>query len=350
MKKLILTGLALFFAHNSISAMEISNNKSQKIKPENIYSLQQEMSKEDEAIKEWTNQHKEFLQKIVPTNEAMVLNLQELRNAGAKIKQMLDEENLVSVGNHNIVIPVQFNGKTKYFHLTSWSIRAINLLHSNKNPNTKDYYGWEIEKISDNLNRVDTFQTVSQVEHFMRAQKAIEKNNGKNFDAPYTALVQIPGRSDISKYACDANSIVVQDEQQGFTLLKNNFPRVSNLSPAAIAEAYSVIVEAPCWDAYSNLRINEDGSILGYVDWEQASNKGAHKFATEDKHIVDYYKVCAIEGFSKLFKDAQAKNVPLAQNQISKICDLVEQTPEFKNKEFSAGHIKQLQDALPIKQ
>ncbi|MBI2775399.1 hypothetical protein HYX58_05320 [Candidatus Dependentiae bacterium] len=361
MKFFNLSLISLFFAFNIGLAMEIPQSKqvdNKKVTPENIYSLQQRMSQEDEiAVKEWVNQHKELLQKLVPTNEEMCLNLAELKNAGSKIKKLLDDEQLTSVGNHNIVIPAQLNGETKYFHLTSPGIRAINLLHSNKKPNTNDYYGWELDKISEALNRVDTFQTVSQVEHFRRAQETMKKNGIAKFDAPYTRLVQVPGRSDISKYACDANSIVVQDEQKGFDLLKNNLAKISNLSPEAIANAYPIIVEAPCWDAYSNLRINEDGTMLGYVDWEQASNRGAHKFGTDDKDIVNYYKVCAIEGFAKLFKDAKAAQtkaehekqdkVFITQDQITKIRNLVHETPEFKNKEFNAGHIKQLEDALP---
>lgn len=300
----------------------------QTITPETIANLMPKMPElVGSVVALWADDNKDLLQAIVPKSSDVAMSQQEIVVELLKSAQAFEKKGIniptrdIKISNgivaqtrkipagcsYIIELPYEVEGK-KYF------VKISGPLHKKHNLLTYNSKAWEGSLDPNEDKKTATFQTVSTGLNALKTGEFIERESIKGFHIPDTYLDQIPGRKDIHEFACDENTLVVQEDRgKEYVGLRDNLRLLGKVSPKTINEIYKVIKGGVLWDVGGNVLINVDDYTLGQSDLEQPNNQSPTNFAycNEGEHTrymkLSHDKVLGIEGFAGLLNDALKK-------------------------------------------
>lgn len=299
-----------FVAVSSASAME-TEQPIFSIKPHEMLAYVQSMP-QPENIKDlmaWAEQNQDFLHQLIPANKDVVVNLEFLKDR-AQFKKgnvLLESAGYANVSDNNFIFDPFKTGK-QVVKSTGPGSRAIKILHSNKNPETGQEYGWQMDKLTDDLIKWDTYQTPSILAGYLATQQVIKDKGIQSFKVPNTYLLPIPGRAPFEEKIVDENSFVVQEmmDLMNYVSLKDNLSIVGKISDQTLKDLVVLSKEgAPLWAFYDNAFINKDDFTVGYTDLEEANNNRRWQFYRVDKNRREYDTLCSLKELNRMTLEAQ---------------------------------------------
>ncbi|MEX0940315.1 MAG: hypothetical protein WDZ41_03070 [Candidatus Babeliales bacterium] len=331
--------------------------KGQLITPENISKLVPQIPKKiDTTITKWTSENHGMLKVLARQSQNISMSQDQIvkeligssyilgiNSINFKKRELTINAQKISIpqqASYMIALPEEIDGK-KYFAQLSGPIhKKHNLLSFNGKP-------WDGQLDPNVDKKMATFQTISRALGALKCHEVIEKEKIKNFYVPKTYLAQIPGRSDFKSYACDENTVVIQEDRgDNWITLRENIQVFPLISPQTIEETYKVIKEAILWDIKGNGLFNTYNYHLGQSDLEQPNDQNPELFAYAipknltrkiDSSIAEHvtYKwahdiLCGLIGFAELLQKAKSKhNVTSQINAYKKSLLSDEQIKEF---------------------
>ncbi len=289
----------------------IDSYQGKVINPMNIVTLAPVMRGQLKGvISSWTMSHKNLLHNLIPETNNVPLSRSALQTSYERGNQALKNLGYNNLSQASYVIKLPKIGEKYYFMQASGPThKAINILHG-------DGHGWEMNKLTNQLKRINTYQTVSRVVGYLRAQGFIEQQTITTFKVPPTYLVQIPDRKNNVQYgACDENSIIIQEDiGDEYVRMYSNPKFLQYVQKKTLQDTLSLIKHVPLWDIKGNGLINEKTFTLGQTDLQQPNNENPKQFfhKNEVKHAWDVAR--GIEGFVKLFKRSWDKTFDVTEN------------------------------------
>ena len=365
MKKISLLFIALTLPGVSTAMEENSNDlttyKGKEIDATSIYELSPKLSSEQkEAVDNFIFKNKDLLLKLIAKTNEFPVSTTELKKLKEENNTLFTQSGLKNESENNYAIPLDNNLYIKFAGLIN---RFITLIHSNTNPITKQDYGWgswnqitpeQIEA----LTKHDTFQTVSQLAHYLKAHDLLEKDKDiTGIFIPKTYIANLPERSDITQKATDENTIIIQQAVPSqFKVAQNNLKLLEKIDNKTLAGLYKLVKEATLWNIAGNLLVDESTGNVSTSDFEQPNNERAKNFFQKDSWKANHNKVAAIEGLAHLFYQAEKAGYNV-DNQKAVLADLIVKDTDLQiekgesdesriaQHKFTQGQINQLKNA-----
>ncbi len=281
---------------NKYQGWVIDQNSITTLAPVMTKSLQQ-------VVDNWTNKHKDLLHTLVPETSHVPVSNETIKKAIDQNKQLLTSRGFTNLSKNNYIVELPAVGNKRYFIQAGGPInKAINIVHGNG-------YHWDDiqKKIADgDLTTMDTYQTVSRVIGYLRAQEIIEQQKITTFKVPKTYLAQIPGRNNLVECgACDANSIIVQkDIGDNYVQIRSNPSLLVDVNPETLKDLLVLIKHVPLWDINSNGLINKETYTFGQSDLEQPNNENPKNFFNKNASKHQWNVAEGIAGIIKLYQKA----------------------------------------------
>lgn len=261
---------------------------------------------EQSTVIEWAQSNKTLLHALVPVNEQAVFERGLLKQALQDGNDTLSRAGLLNLSKNNYVFVLPENPEL-LVKIAGPINRAINILHGNSNAQGVEY-GWELDKLTNDLKQIDTYQTVSIFAGYKLIKNISDKKGVQHFVVPETFLLHIPGRVGFADKIADENSFVVQRAfDKGYVPLKDNLAALSGVSNAAIQDLFVMAKEAPLWDFGAKGLINHETHKFGYTDLEQPNNMRPRQFFCVDQQRREYDALCGVKSVIQILLDASDK-------------------------------------------
>lgn len=241
-------------------------------------------------------------------------------------KKYIQDAGFKDASAWNFAIPQEFAGEEYYAKGALPFNRIYTMFHSNPNPEKPgEFYGYHTpDKLTNDIERVETFQTISQLAYYLRGLETQQKMGLQDlFILPRTYLFHIPGRNMNGSY--DSNSLLVQESLPDMVSFRADPARISKLSDDVITAAFLMIKAIAGWDIKTNLLIHKDKDVLSVVDFEQPNSENARDFFQKNPQKRMGNILAGMEGFADILREAKAA----AQAEAFK--KLVQEDAELKN-------------------
>ena len=317
--------------------------KGEEITPQSIARLQPQPSKElAAAMVGWMAKNKELLGRTIP--ESVVGDVEDIRAGHKQFNEDIQAAGYKNHSAYNAALVVELDGKPHVIKHAGIITRGFHTLVSNPDKEG-NYYPRDSKYFSKDLNPVETFQTVSQSAHYLRALETREGHGLKSrFKIPKTYLFTIPGREKETG-SFDSNSIVVQEYVSGMVPLRENLNKVAELSQETIGAAFIMIKGGTLWNAGGNMLVDEENpEVLGYFDYEGPDNEGAHRFFQKDDQKRQGNISVGLSEFADILIAAKKKGHAV-EKQISWFAEQIQKDDELE-KERTNGIVERLKSEL----
>lgn len=254
------------------------------------------------AVEHWIKRQPEILKHLLPTPEKLSTALDSFNNNHL----WLYEQGIENVSNHNYVFSLP-ELPQHYIKISGPQHRLVNIIvgagyESLLCKETLYVYPSEISSVIyragipliDSLERVPTYQTMSQYAYYLLIQEAIARYHLHTITVPRTELLQItPGP------ASDETCIIIQEKIAKKSLHK--------FRTAAIMHLIMLVLATGIWDLHEdNIITHKKGVIL--IDLEQPNRYAPQEFLHKNPEPIIKHVCEGLESLAKVLKKRAWRN------------------------------------------